>query len=175
MRRLERRDRGVARECAARLWTVSGVRICSALGANGDEMLPRVTVTIPRAFVKALIEPRELDHRAREFDFWIRQLARLRRARPLVAVLKNLCKRGAIERAYPVLALEIEEVEHAARLVHEVHQLDAVGVEDPVNLLAELLSPGALLAADSSLLSERQGHRRWTERLNDRMILIEVQ
>ena len=55
MRRLERRDRGVARECAARLWTVSGVRICSALGANGDEMLPRVTVTIPRAFVKALV------------------------------------------------------------------------------------------------------------------------
>ena len=68
--------------------------------------------------------------------------------------VKNLRKRGAIERADTVLALKIEEVEHAARLVHKFHQLDAVGVEHPVDLLTELLSSGALFAADSSLLSK---------------------
>ena len=105
--------------------------------------------------MKVLIEPMEFHHRSREFDVWIRQLARLSRARPLVAALKNLRKRGAIKRADLVLTLEIEKVEHAARLGHEGHQLDAVGVKDPVNLLAELLSSGALFAVDSSLLSER--------------------
>ena len=98
----------------------------------------------------------------------------MRRARPLVAALKNLRRRGAIERANPVLALEIE-VEHAARLVYEGHQLDAVGTKNPVDLLADLLSSDALLATDSSLLSERQRYRICTERLNDRMTLIEVQ
>ena len=88
----------------------------------------------------------------------------MRRARQLVAEIKNLRKRGAIDRADPVLALEIEKIQHAARLVHERHQLDAVGVDDPVNLLTELLSSGALFTADSSLLSERQWHRIWTEK-----------
>ena len=174
MRRLEKRDGGFAREFSARLQKVSGLWSCSALNARGDNVLPRVTGAIPRAFEKALIEPKELNHRSRESNFSIRQLARLKRERPLVAALKNLRKRGVIKRADSVLALEIEKVKHVDRLVYEGHQLDAVGMEDLVDLLAELFSSGALLAADSSLLSERQGQRRCTERLNDRMTLIKV-
>ena len=48
---------------------MSRLRGYNALSARGDEVLPRITVAIPRAFVKALIEPRELNQRPREFDF----------------------------------------------------------------------------------------------------------
>ena len=90
--------------------------------------------------MKALIEPRELNQRPREFDFWVRQLARLRRALPQITALENLHKRGAIRSADQVLAHAIEKVEHAARLAHEGYQLDAAGMKDPIDLLAELLS-----------------------------------
>lgn len=123
----------------------------------------------------ALIEPRELNHRLTDFDFWICQLARMRRARPLVTALKKLRKRGAIESADSALTLEIEDVEHVDRLVHEGYQLDVVEVKNSVDQQAELLSSSALLAADSSLLSERKGHRRCTERLNKKLTLIEVE
>ena len=92
-------------------------------------------------------------------------------ARPLITALENLRERGTIERAGPVLELGNEDLQHAARLVHECHQLDAAGVEDPEELLAEMLSSGTLFTADSSHLSERQGHRGYTRRLNDRMTL----
>ena len=122
-------------------------------------MLPRVIVTIPRAFVKALIKPRDLNYRPREFDFSVRQLTRLMRARPLVIVLGNLHKHGAVERAGPVLALEIEMVEHAALLVHENHQLDPARIKDPEGLQTEVLSSSTLFTKNSSFLSERQRHR----------------
>ena len=81
------------------------------------------------------------------------------RERQLLTALGNLRERGAVERAGPILSLEIEKVEHAARLVHEGHQLDAAGVKDPEGLLAEVLSSSTLFTANSSFLSERQGHR----------------
>ena len=123
--------------------------------------------------MKALIKPRELGHRSREFDFWVRQLARLRRARPLVAAVEELRERGAVERSDSVLTLEIEDVQHAARLVHEGHQLDNARVENPEDLLAEILSSGTMFTGDSRLLSRRPGHRGCTRRFNDRMSLIE--
>ena len=123
--------------------------------------------------MKALIEPTELSQRPREFDLCVRQLERLRGARPLVAAPENLGESGSIERAGPFLAVEVEDVQHAARLVHEGHQLNAAEVEDPEDLLAELLDLGALFAADSGLLSRRQWHRGSARRSNDRMTLIE--
>ena len=142
---------------------VSSLRSCSSLSTRGDEVLPRVTVAVLRAFVKALIAPRKLNQRSREFDFWVGQLVRLRRSRPLITALNNLRLRGVIERADPVLTLQIEKVEHASWLVHESYHLDAVGVEDPVDLLAKLLISGALFTANSSLMSKRQVHRGCTK------------
>ena len=93
----------------------------------------------------------------------------MRRPRPLVAALEYLRERGTIERTDPILALKIQKVEHAARLVHEGHQLDAFGVENPIDFLSELLSSSTLLPADSSLLFKRQKHRMCNknERQND--------
>ena len=70
----------------------------------------------------------------------------------MITALQNLRERGAVERAGPVWSLEIEKVEHAARIVHEGHQLDAVGVNNPNGLRAEVLSSGMLLAANSNIL-----------------------
>ena len=81
------------------------------------------------------------------------------RTRQLVTAIGNLCKRGSVESAGSALALEIEKVEHAARVVHESHQLDAAGVMDPEDVLAELLGSGTLVATNSSHLSKRQWHK----------------
>ena len=69
MRRLERSDGGIVYNRAARLLKVRGLRNCNTLSACGDNVLRCVAEPVPRAFVKALIEPRELNQRAREFDF----------------------------------------------------------------------------------------------------------
>ena len=60
--------------------------------------------------MKSLIEPRELSQQPREFDLGVRQLECLRRARPLVAAIEDLSKGCFIERAGPVLAVEVENV-----------------------------------------------------------------
>ena len=80
------------------------------MNACGDEVLPHVAVSVPRAYVKALIENRELSQRPREFDLGVRQLERLLRARPLVAAPEDLSEGCSIERAGPVLAAEVEDV-----------------------------------------------------------------
>ena len=80
----------VANNCAVRMRRMSGLRSCDALSALGDEVLPRVAVAILRAFVKALIERRELSQRPREFDLYVCQLERLRKARLFVTALKYL-------------------------------------------------------------------------------------
>ena len=159
MRRLEGCNRRVVENCAARFRMESRLRSSSALSVRGDEVLPRVTVTVPRALVKALIESREFSQRPREFDVGVCQLERLRGARPRTAALENLSEGGSIERAGPVLAVEVEGVQHATLFVNEGHQLDAAGVEDPDDLFAELLGSGTLLPADSSILSKPQWHR----------------
>ena len=49
--------------------------------------------------MKALIEPRELSQRPRQFDLGVRQLDRLRRARQLVAAFEDLGEVCSIKRA----------------------------------------------------------------------------
>ena len=65
MRRLEKCNVEVANNRAARLRRISRLRSWGALSERGDEVLPRVTVTLPKTFVKTLIEPRELRQRPR--------------------------------------------------------------------------------------------------------------
>ena len=148
------------------------MRGCSTLSACGDDVLPHVAVFLPRAFVKALIEPRELSQRPKAFNMCLCQLERLRGTRPLVAALENLSEGCSIERAGPVLALVIEDVQHAARLVQEGHQLDAAGVKDPEGLQTEVFSLTTLFTANSSFLLKRQQHRECMKGLNDRVTLI---
>ena len=123
--------------------------------------------------MKSLVKPRELSQRPREFDLGVCQLKHLRGARPLVAAPKDLSESCSIERACLVFAVEVEDVLHFALLIHEGHQLISVKIEDPKNLLAELLNSSTLLAADSSILSKRQCHKGCTRRMNDRLTLIE--
>ena len=125
-------------------------------------MLPHVAVPVSRAFVKTLVVSREFGQRAREFDLWVGQLAGLGRSRPWVAALEDLRQAGSVESAGPIFAAGVEEVKHSARFVQECHSVDAT-VKDPEDLLAEMLSSGALLAANSGFLIARQGHRRNTE------------
>ena len=112
--------------------------------------------------MKALVVSRELGQRAREFDPWVGQLAGLGRSRPWVAALEDLRQAGTVESSGPVFAAGVEEVKHSARFVQECHSVDAA-VKNPEDLLAETLSSGALLAANSGFLIERQRHRRDTQ------------
>ena len=130
-------------------------------------MLPHVAVSVPTAFVKALIKTRKLSQRPREFDLGVSHFERLRGAKSLVATPEHLSEGCSIKRAGPVLAVEVEDVKHAARLVREGHQLNAAGVEDTEDLLTELVDLGALFTANSGLLSRRQGHRGNARRLKD--------
>ena len=75
----------------------------------------------------------------------------------MVAALENLGEGCSVERAGPFMALEVDDVQHAARLVHQGHQLNAAGVEDPEDLLVELLDSGALFAADSASCRDGKG------------------
>ena len=125
-------------------------------------MLPHVAVPVSKAFVKALVVSREFGQRAREFDIWVGQLAGLWRSRPWVAALEDLRKAGSVASAGPIFAAGVEEVKHSARFVQERHSVDAA-VKKPEDLLAETLSSGALLAANSGFLIAWQRHRKDTE------------
>ena len=128
--------------------------------------------------MSTLVEFVKLVKRRGKLDLCVGQVARLRMTRPLVDALQHLGKRGTVKNARKVLAVEVNNVQHTARLVYESHMFDAAGVDDPVDLLDELLDSGALLASNSCLLSatiksERactdKGKRLVQSRLNNKL------
>lgn len=98
-----------------------------------------------------MLESDEFVKLSKEYDICVGQFERLQETKRLFHTLKHLVQRCDVESANPVLAVQVEDVEHDARLVHEHYVLDADRVDNPVDLLAELFDVNALLASDSSL------------------------
>ena len=84
------------------------------------------------------------------------------RSRPWVAALEDLLLAGSVESVCPIFAAGVEKVKHSVRFVQECHSVDAA-VKNLEDLLAETLSSGALLEANSGFVIVRQKHSRDTE------------